>query len=301
MTDFLTGLSTGSGGCLVCDGLDYIEFDARLARDGSCPPTTKAAYMALASFADIENHTTLTTDTVATWSKEVRTARLPYRKTLAACIGRSVDTFDRAVNDLVDRRFLIVQPQTDPDNDAVADANCYRLTDRERWARQLLERASATAPAPVVGPDGRPVPRVQRVPGIDYIRLDARIARTGKRSPNYKAVYIAVASFTNINSRAITKRPPSVRELMACTGLGRTAVTGSLAQMRADGLLSTRDNYLDPADGGGRAPSSYFLLDARLWRARAAAREDRELAAFTGGWPHQADGGGRTRRTGVAA
>ncbi|MFD0261919.1 hypothetical protein ACFVH7_27055 [Kitasatospora indigofera] len=297
---FLAALSTGTDGCLACDGLDYVEFDARLARDGDCPPATKAAYMALSSFAGIEDRVTLTTEAVAAWSREARQTLLPYRKTLAACIGRSVKTVDRATNDLVDRQLLLVHPQTDPDNVAVADANVYQLIDRERWARQLLERASApTLVAPVLGPDGQPVPRVQRAPGIDYVRLDARIARAGERSPNYKAVYAAIATFTNIHSRAITNRPPTVKELMACTGLARTAVTDALAQMRADGLLDMRDNYLPAEDGGGRIASSYFLLDGRLWRARAAARDDRELAAFTGGWGHQTDMGGDTTRTGV--
>ncbi|MFD9685244.1 hypothetical protein ACFXPX_05085 [Kitasatospora sp. NPDC059146] len=300
MTDFLTRLSLDGDGAFAPGGLDYIEFDARLARDGSCPTTTKAAYMALATFCDIEEHITLTAEEVAAWSSDVRQALLPYRRTVAACLGRSVDTFDRAATDLVDRRFLLVEPQTAPGNPAVPDANVYRLTDKERWARQLLERAAAPGPAPVLGPDGHPIPRVHRAPGIDYVRLDARIARTGLRSPVYKAVYAAVASFCHIHSRSITERPPTIKELMACTGLGRTAVTGNLAQLRADGVLATQDNY-SRQDGRGRLASSYFLLDARLWRARAAAREDRELAAFTGGWPHQTDGGSRTTRTGVAA
>ncbi|WP_030237241.1 hypothetical protein [Streptomyces sp. NRRL S-350] len=301
MTTFFTGLSTGPDGCLVCEGLDYVEFDARLARDGDCAPTTKAAYMALSSFAGIEERITLTTEAVATWSAEARYALLPYRKTVAACMGRSVKTLDRATADLVDRQILAVHPQTAPGNEAVADANLYQLLDRERWAQQLLQRAAAPTPTPVLGPDGRPVPRVQRAPGIDYVRLDARIARTGERSPNYKSVYAAIATFVNIHNRAITDRPPTVKELMACTGLGRTAVTDVLAQMRADGLLLMQDNFLPAQDGGGRVASSYFLLDARLWRARAAARDDREIAAFTGGWRHQADMGGDTTRTGVAS
>ncbi|MEU6973608.1 hypothetical protein AB0A71_38980 [Kitasatospora aureofaciens] len=301
MTDFLTSLSTSPDGRLVCTGLDHIEFDIRLARDGSCPTTTKAAYMALAAFADIEHHTTLTIESAASWSAEVRHRLLPYRKTIAACMGRSVWTFDRAVDDLVDRQFLLVTPQGSPDNPAVPDANLYQLTDRERWARQLLERAHNRTPAQILGPNGQPLPRVLRTPGIDYVKLDARIVCIGDRSPNYKAVYAAVASFTNINSRAVTDRPPTIKELMACTGLGRTAVTQALAQMRKDGLLATQDNYLPASKGGGKTASSYFLLDARLWRARAAAREADELHSFTGGSVHHADEGVCTTRTGVCA
>ncbi|MEV7177842.1 hypothetical protein [Kitasatospora sp. NPDC093679] len=301
MTDFLTRLSTSPDGRLVCTGLDYIEFDARLARDGSCPTTTKAAYMALATFADIEHHMTLTAESVAGWSQELRHQMLPYRKTVAACMGRSPKTFDRAVVDLVDRRFLVVEGQTSPEHPAVADASLYRLTDRERWARQLLERAADPAPTPLLGPNGRPLPRVRRTPGIDYVKLDARIARTERRSPNYKSVYAAVASFVNINNRAITDRPPTVAELCACTGLGRTAVNAALAQMRGDGLLATRENYFPAADGGGQAANSYFLLDARLWRRRAAARDDAELVTFTEGCGHQPKGGAVTTRRGVGS
>ncbi|MFD9124158.1 hypothetical protein [Kitasatospora sp. NPDC059571] len=299
MTDFLTRLSTGPDGELVCGGLDYIEFDVRLARDGSCPSTTRAAYMALATFADVEQHMTLTAESVAGWSEELRHEVLPYRKTVAACMGRSPKTFDRAVTDLVHRGFLVVEAQSNPDNPAVSEANVYRLTDRERWARQLLARAHGPAAAPLRGPDGRPLPRVHRTPGIDYVKLDARIVRTELRSPNYKSVYAAVATFVNINNRAITERPPTIAELCDCTGLGRTAVNAALAQMRADGLLTTRDNYLPAADGGGQAASSYFLLDARLWRRRSAARDDAELAAFTGGCGHQTKGGVVTTRRGV--
>ncbi|MCC9309941.1 hypothetical protein LN042_23185 [Kitasatospora sp. RB6PN24] len=306
MTDFLTRLTTGPDGSLECTGLDYIEFDVRLARDGSCPPATKATYMALASFANIEQHITLTPEAVADWSDEVRHALLPYRKTLAACIGRTTRTLDRATGDLVARQFLVITAQSTPGNPAVADANVYRLVDRERWARQLLERsAGASSPVPT-GPDGRPLPRVQRDPGIDYVKLDARLARVGERSPNYKAVYAAIASFVNINNRATSDRPPTLRELMACTGLSRSVVCEVLHQMRADGLLLTRDNYHPEADGGGRAASSYLLLDARLWRRRAAARDDLEMTALAAGWRHQPDGGSGgsggsdTTRTGVA-
>jgi hypothetical protein len=300
VTDFLTRLTTGPDGCLECTGLDYIEFDVRLARDGSCPPATKAAYMALASFANIEQHITLTPEAVAGWSDAVRHALLPYRKTLAACIGRTTRTLDRATGDLVARQFLVIIAQSAPGNPAVADANVYRLVDRERWARQLLERsAGASSPAPT-GPGGRPLPRVQRDPGIDYVKLDARLARSGERSPNYKAVYAAIASFVNINNRATSDRPPSLRELMACTGLSRSVICEILNQMRADVLLLTRDNYHSEADGGGRAASSYLLLDARLWRRRAAARDDLEATSLAAGWRHQPDRGGDTTRTGVA-
>ncbi|MFG2845940.1 hypothetical protein ACGF12_22640 [Kitasatospora sp. NPDC048296] len=301
MTDLLTWLSTGADGTLACNGLDYIEFDVRIARDPSCPSTSRAAYMALAAFADMEHHVTLTAEAVAGWSREVRQALLPYRKTIAACMGRSANTFDRAADDLVQREVLIVTPQQDPNHPGAADANLYRLVDRERWARQVLERAANPAPTlPLLGADGRPVPRVLRTPGIDFIKLDARIVTFGGRSPNYKSVYAAIATFVNLNSRAVTERPPTIRELMACTGLGRTAVTDALAQLRADGVLLMKDQYAPKLEGGGRLASSYALLDGRLWRARAAAREEREIAQFTGGSTHQPDMGGLpTTRMGV--
>ncbi|MFE5864684.1 hypothetical protein ACFQ77_29650 [Streptomyces virginiae] len=301
----------------VSVGLDYIEFDVRVARDSTCAATTKATYMALATFANVEDHTTLSLEAAAGFSDEARRALLPYRTSIAARIGRSVDTVDKGTKELVERELLLIAPQTSDAGDR--DANIYHLTDREQWARRTLDRADARAEALAAGrpwpprPSGPHVPRVYRDPGFDFIKLDAPTVARGDRSPNYKAVYAAVASFVHGKTRSSGDRPPTYKELSACTGLGRSTVASNLSAMTEDGLLLVTERY--DSENGGRTASAYTLMDAKWWAERALARmrsaegeHAREDALVDGmgapagrGWPHQLDGGGRTSWTGVAA
>ncbi|MEU3670788.1 hypothetical protein [Streptomyces virginiae] len=273
--------------------------------------------MALATFANVEDHTTLDPATAAGFSEEARRALLPYRSSIAARVGRSVDTVDRGTKELVARELLLIVPQTSGSGDR--DANIYHLTDREQWARRTLERATARAEALAAGQPWPPrssgphVPRVYRDPGFDFIKLDAPTVARGDRSPNYKAVYAAVASFVHGKTRTSGDRPPTYKELSACTGLGRSTVASNLSAMTDDGLLLITERY--DSENGGRTASAYTLMDAKWWAERALARmraaEDEHsrendlvegVAAPAGrGWPHQLDGGGRTSWTGVAA
>ncbi|MFD9270910.1 hypothetical protein ACFWB1_25975 [Streptomyces goshikiensis] len=301
----------------VSIGLDYIEFDVRTARDGTCTATAKATYMALATFANIEDHTTLDPATAAGFSEEARRALLPYRTSVAARIGRSVDTVDKGTKELVARELLLIAPQTSDAGDR--DANIYHLTDREQWARRTLERAAARAEALAAGQPWPPrssgphVPRVYRDPGFDFIKLDAPTVARGDRAPNYKATYAAVASFVHGKTRASSDRPPTNKELCACTGLSPRSVATYLAAMVDDGLLLVTERY-DP-ENGGRIASAYTLMDAKWWAQRALARmraaEDEHArendlvegvaASVAGGWPHELQGGGRVSCRGVAA
>ncbi|MFF3680236.1 hypothetical protein ACFYYS_40470 [Streptomyces sp. NPDC002120] len=298
-------------------GLDYIEFDVRVARDGTCAATAKATYMALATFANIEDHTTLDPATAAGFSEEARRALLPYRTSVAARIGRSVDTVDKGTKELVARELLLIAPQTSDAGDR--DANIYHLTDREQWARRTLERAAARAEALAAGQPWPPrssgphVPRVYRDPGFDFIKLDAPTVARGDRPPNYKATYAAVASFVHGKTRVSGNRPPTNKELCACTGLSPRSVATYLAAMVDDGLLLVTERY--DAENGGRIASAYTLMDAKWWAQRALARmraaedehaREKDLvdgvaAPVAGGWPHQLQGAGRTSCRGVAA
>ncbi|MGW6865878.1 hypothetical protein [Streptomyces sp. NPDC054901] len=301
----------------VSIGLDYIEFDVRTARDGTCTATAKATYMALATFANIEDHTTLDPATAAGFSEEARRALLPYRSSIAARIGRSVDTVDKGTKELVARELLLIAPQTSDSGDR--DANIYHLTDREQWARRTLERAAARAEALAAGQPWPPrssgphVPRVYRDPGFDFIKLDAPTVARGDRAPNYKATYAAVASFVHGKTRASSDRPPTNKELCACTGLSPRSVATYIAAMVDDGLLLVTERY-DP-ENGGRIASAYTLMDAKWWAQRALARmraaEDEHArendlvevvaASVAGGWPHELQGGGGVSCRGVAA
>ncbi|MFJ9558384.1 helix-turn-helix domain-containing protein [Nocardiopsis sp. NPDC101807] len=113
--------------------VDWIKFDAELARDGSVEPVVKALYAALASFAD---QTSRDTD------ENPDDDDIPTRKRLAACIGKSVDTVDRGVKKLEEYGLLEVERRKDPANPRSNIPSVYRLLDRERWDERAGERAA---------------------------------------------------------------------------------------------------------------------------------------------------------------
>ena len=110
--------------------VDWIKFDAALARDGSVEPVAKALYAALASFADPTHRGT---DPAAD-------DEIPTRRRLAACIGKSVDTVDRATKRLEEIGLLEVERRRDPANPRSHIPSVYRLLDRERWDERAVER-----------------------------------------------------------------------------------------------------------------------------------------------------------------
>ncbi|MFE9247059.1 helix-turn-helix domain-containing protein [Nocardiopsis sp. NPDC006938] len=113
--------------------VDWIKFDAELARDGSVEPVVKALYAALASFAD-----QVSRDTDETVDED----EIPTRKRLAKCIGKSVDTVDRAIKKLEEIHLLEVERRKDPTNPRSNIPSVYRLLDRERWDERAGERAA---------------------------------------------------------------------------------------------------------------------------------------------------------------
>ncbi|MFD0723859.1 hypothetical protein [Streptomyces globosus] len=112
--------------------IDWIKFDALLARDGSVEPVDKALYAAIASFAD---QGTRETDDAPDADD------IPTRKVLARCIGRSVDTVDRSTKRLEDKGLLEVERRPDPNNPRVNIPSLYRLLDHERWDERAAARA----------------------------------------------------------------------------------------------------------------------------------------------------------------
>lgn len=113
--------------------LDWVKFDAELARDGSVEPVVKALYAALASFADTAERDT---------AEDPDDEDVPTRKRLAACIGKSVDTVDRSVKRLEEYGLLEVERRKDPTNPRSNIPSIYRLLDRERWDERAGERAA---------------------------------------------------------------------------------------------------------------------------------------------------------------
>lgn len=122
--------------------LDWVKFDFDLARDGSVDPTDKALYAAIASFVDLESRESPETSDV---DLNGIPSDVPTRKRLAACIGRSLDTVDRATRRLEDRGLLRVHRQEDPDNPKLSLPSEYELLDHEIWDQRAAERAANRA------------------------------------------------------------------------------------------------------------------------------------------------------------
>lgn len=118
--------------------LDWVKFDAELARDGSVDPVDKALYAALATFVDADYRDS---------DPDPNGVDVPTRAVLARCIGRSVDTVDRSIKRLEARGLLRVERRRDPDNPRRWIPSVYELLDHERWDERAAERARARAEA----------------------------------------------------------------------------------------------------------------------------------------------------------
>jgi hypothetical protein len=122
--------------------LDWVKFDAELARDGTVDPVDKALYAAIGSFVDAESRESPTTEgfdpnNIPPW--------VPTRKRLAECIGKSVDTVDRSTKRLEDRGLLRVHRQPDPTNLRRMLPSEYELLDHQRWDERAAERVAQRA------------------------------------------------------------------------------------------------------------------------------------------------------------
>ncbi|MFI6513904.1 hypothetical protein ACIBCT_40430, partial [Streptosporangium sp. NPDC050855] len=115
-------------------GLDWVKFDADLARDGTFDPVDKALYAALASFVDAEDRDS---------DPDPDGRDVPTRARLAQCIGRSLDTVDRSTRRLEDRGLLHVHRRRDPNNPRLHLPSVYELLDHERWDERAAARAKA--------------------------------------------------------------------------------------------------------------------------------------------------------------
>lgn len=111
--------------------LDWVKFDAQLARNGDVDPVDKALYAALASFVDQGSREA---------TDDADSDNIPTRKRLAACIGRSVKTVDRSTARLEELGLLDVERRRDPDNPKSNLPSVYRLLDGEVWDERAAER-----------------------------------------------------------------------------------------------------------------------------------------------------------------
>ncbi|WP_329326702.1 hypothetical protein [Streptomyces sp. NBC_01689] len=119
--------------------LDWVKFDAELARDGSVDTVDKALYVAIGSFVDAETRESPETfeidpNNIPPW--------VPTRKRLAECIGKSVDTVDRSTKRLETRGLLRVHRRPDPTNPRRMLPSEYELLDHHIWDERAAQRAA---------------------------------------------------------------------------------------------------------------------------------------------------------------
>lgn len=137
--------------------LDWVKFDAHLARNGDVDPVDKALYAALASFVDQGSREA---------TDDPDSDNIPTRRRLAACIGRSVKTVDRATARLEERGLLEVERRRDPDNPMSNLPSAYKLLDQAGdWKKRLslLDSNSARDHQSfvyLVGTPGSPVAKI---------------------------------------------------------------------------------------------------------------------------------------------
>ncbi|MET7695843.1 hypothetical protein ABZT06_49690 [Streptomyces sp. NPDC005483] len=120
--------------------VDWVKFDAELARDGSVDPVDKALYAAIASFVDAATRESAESAEV---DPNNVPDRVPTRKRLAECIGRSVDTVDRATKRLEAYGLLRVERVADPNHPKRHLPSTYELLDHHRWDERAEQRAAA--------------------------------------------------------------------------------------------------------------------------------------------------------------
>lgn len=149
-------------------------------------------------------------------------------------------------------------------------------------------------------------PRVtRRGSQLDWVKFDFELSRDGSVDPTDKALYAAIASFVDIETRespeaidvdlnVIPEDVPTRKRLAQCIGRSVDTVDRSTKRLEERRLLKVH-RLADPDNPKLNLPSEYELLDHVLWDERAAARAVRRAArrqAAEGVPP--GEGGGRT-------
>lgn len=208
--------------------LDWVKFDFELARDGSVDPTDKALYAAIASFVDVETRESPDAGDV---DLNGIPADVPTRKRLAQCIGRSMDTVDRATKRLEDRRLLKVHRQADPDNPKLNLPSEYELLDHELWDERAAARAARrearrqAAEGDVPGEQGGRISAATpgRVHAATPGRTGAAVKDSGEVEEEKGEREEAVSPRSGGDGRRPTSGSSRAREEGGCAASGKTA------------------------------------------------------------------------------
>lgn len=137
-------------------------------------------------------------------------------------------------------------------------------------------------------------PRATRHGGrLDWVKFDFDLARDGSVDPTDKALYAALASFVDLETRespettevdlnGIPLNVPTRKRLAQCIGRSLDTVDRSTARLEARGLLRVHRQQ-DPDNPKLNLPSEYELLDHEIWDQRAAERAAAREARRHGG------------------
>lgn len=148
-------------------------------------------------------------------------------------------------------------------------------------------------------------PRATRNGGrLDWVKFDFDLARDGSVDPTDKALYAALASFVDLETRespetaeldlnGIPLNVPTRKRLAQCIGRSLDTVDRSTARLEARGLLRVHRQQ-DPDNPRLNLPSEYELLDHEIWDQRAAERAAAREARRQGGSRTHAATPGRT-------
>lgn len=140
---------------------------------------------------------------------------------------------------------------------------------------------------------------------LDWVKFDFELARDGSVDPTDKALYAAIASFVDVETREspgtdevdlndLPKDVPTRKRLAECIGKSVDTVDRSTKRLEDRGLLKVH-RQADPSHPKLNLPSEYELLDHELWDERAAARAARRAARHQPGEGDiPGEGGGRT-------
>jgi len=138
---------------------------------------------------------------------------------------------------------------------------------------------------------------------LDWVKFDFELARDGSVDPTDKALYAAIASFVDVESRespetadvdlnGIPQDVPTRPRLAACIGRSVDTVDRCTKRLESKGLLRVH-RQADPDNPRLMLPSEYELLDHELWDQRAAERAAHRAARRAASEGSPSLGGGR--------
>ncbi|XUL89738.1 hypothetical protein ACQ86D_26485 [Streptomyces galilaeus] len=236
--------------------MDWVKFDAELARDGTADPVDKALYAAIASFVDTE---TRESPELADVDPGSLPNEVPTRKRLAECIGKSVDTVDRSTKRLEARGLLRVHRQADPDNPKRMLPSEYELLDHHLWDERAAARADRRRSRQTGHLNGEDSSGGSRTGAATPGRTDAATpGRTGA----------AVKEEREVEEREEGETAPSAR---GAGGVRSTSSSSDARDAESGSAATEKKGSSSGAGGAAVVPAQRTAEAGQLSREQAAA------------------------------